>query len=127
MCTVGHEACKSAEVAAKLTNNIVIGSGALDLPMLQGGVLRDAVMLGHNCGRSATQVAKQSTMVGAYAGDASTSFNVTHSIGQGSICLDYKTGQLSSATQTLGDYAMILGATGSNSSSSANITDYSII
>jgi len=124
---IGHEACKSAEVAAKLTNNVVIGPGALHSPILQGGVLRDAVMLGHNCGRSATQVAKNSTMVGAYAGDASTSSSVTHSISQGVTLLGYKAGQLSSATQTLGDYAMILGATGSNSSSSANITDDSIL
>ena len=66
-------------------------------------------------------------MVGAYAGDASTSSSVTHSISQGVTLLGYKAGQLSSATQTLGDYAMILGATGSNSSSSANITDDSIL
>ena len=124
---IGHEACKSAEVVAKLTNNVIIGPGALDSPILQGGVLQDVVMLGHNCGRSATQVAKHSTMVGAYAGDVSTSSNVTHSIGQGSICLSYRAGQLSSATQTLGDYALILGATGSNSSLSANITDDSIL
>ena len=124
---IGHEACKNAEIAAKLTNNVIIGQGALDSPILQGGVLRDAVMIGHDCGKSATQVAKNSTMVGAYAGDASTSSSVTHSISQGVTLVGYKAGQLSSATQTLGDYAMILGATGSNSSSSANITDDSIL
>jgi hypothetical protein len=124
---IGHEACKSAEVAAKLINNVVIGQGALESPTLQGGVLRDAVMIGHDAGHSATQVARYSTMVGAFAGDSSSSNSVTHSISQGVTLLGYKAGQLTSATQTLGDYAMILGATGSNSSSSANITDDSIL
>ena len=47
---IGHEACKSAEVAAKLINNVIVGDGALDSPILQGGVLWDVVMLGHNAG-----------------------------------------------------------------------------
>jgi hypothetical protein len=55
---IGHEACKSAEVAVELINNVIIGPGALDSVMLQGGVMRDVVMIGHNCGRTATQVAK---------------------------------------------------------------------
>jgi hypothetical protein len=96
---IGHEACKSAEVAAKLTNNVIIGAGALDSPILQGGVLRDAVMLGHNAGKSAKQVANKYIMVGAYAGDASTSSNVTHSVSQGVTLLGYKAGQLSSVTK----------------------------
>ncbi len=125
---IGHEACKSAEVAAKLINNVVIGPGALDSPILQGGVMRDAVMIGHDCGKKATQVARYSTMVGAYAGDASTSSNVTHSVSQGVLCLGYKAGQLSSATQTIGDNAMLLGTScGSSSTSSANVTNDSVL
>ena len=31
---IGHEACKSAETAAKLINNVVIGHGALESPTL---------------------------------------------------------------------------------------------
>ena len=45
---IGYEACKSAEVAAKLTNNVIIGNGSSGSPILQEGVLRDAVILGHD-------------------------------------------------------------------------------
>ena len=125
---IGYEACKSAEVAARLINNVIIGLGALDSPILQGNVLRDAIILGHNAGKSATQVARYSTMVGAYSGDASTSSNVTHLIGQGVVCLGYKCGQATPNTQSIGDNAMLLGTScGSSASSSANITDDSIL
>ena len=47
---IGYEACKSAEVAARLIDNIIIGPGALESPILQGNVLRDAIILGYNAG-----------------------------------------------------------------------------